>query len=480
MKRARLICALALSLLASACALGPSPAPPGAEPEDGYGAAVKGLDLNSNSPVEEAWWKAFDDPRLDALIDEGLKANPGLAEAGASLKSANALVAAQKGAYLPSLGLSFTPSRQETAQTLASPLQNPKSPYDFNTSQLSLAFTPDLFGANRSAVQGLVGQRDAARFAYEAAKLNLETALAGAALSEGALTAEADDARQVVELEARLLVLLQQEARLGQASELDVAAAHAALAGAQSTLAPLEKARELNHDLILALTGRSSGKQSAHAQAAPFDLDQAKTPHPLPLVLPAELVRRRPDVRMAEAGMVSAGAGVGQAIAARLPSLELDGALGAAALSLSPKLGSDTRFWSVSAGLTAPLIAGGQLYHRQKAAEAAFEASKAGYRAAVVSALQSVSDALHSLYEDRRALMAADAAETAARNSLDVAEQQLRLGDISEQAYLNAKIAELGAHGALMAARAAELSDAAALYGALGGGWTDDGKGNHP
>ena len=168
--------------------------------------------------------------------------------------------------------------------------------------------------------------------------------------------------------------------------------------------------------------------------------------------------------------------------ATRLQStwVELDGALGAAALSLSPKLGSDTRFWSVSAGLTAPLIAGGQLYHRQKAAEAAFEASKAGYRAAVVSALQSVSDALHSLYEDRRALMAADAAETAARNSLDVAEQQLRLGDISEQAYLNAKIAELGAHGALMAARAAELSDAAALYGALGGGWTDDGKGNHP
>ena len=200
-----------------------------------------------------------------------------------------------------------------------------------------------------------------------------------------------------------------------------------------------------------------------------MELDGLVLPADLPVRLPAELVRHRPDVRMAEAALHAASAEIGIAVAARLPDVQIDAAAGSAALHLLPGFGPGTSFWTVTGSITQPLFAGGQLRHRQKAAQAAFDQADATYRGAVIGAVQNMADALHAVLADGDAATAARALDTAAGDSLDIARRQEALGDVSATTVLQAETVARQARLALIQARATQLTDVAALYLALGG-----------
>lgn len=472
-----LLVAFAAASLA-ACAVGPNFHRPQVQAGDGYGetatnppeAATATLKLNSAAALPHAWWRNFGSPKLDALVEESLQRNPTLAAARAALRSAKELQWAQWGGDLPQVSASVQPSHQYFAHTLASPTQSGKSVYDLNTSQVSVAYVFDLFGANARAVEAAKAQTDQARFELEAARQTLAANVVLAAVTDAALSQEVEETKGVIAAQRRILASAQRQHALGQMSDADLAAATAALAQAEAALPPLEKQYRVNRDVLAALLGRTP----AEAPETRFELADFVLPAELPLSLPAQLVRQRPDVRLAEAQLHYASAEVGVAVAARLPNISLDAAAGSAALKLTPDFNSAASFWSVTGTVTQPIFSGGTLWRRQRAAEATLDEAKNQYRAAVIAAFQSTADALHAVWSDDRAAQSAATANEATERAYAIAQRQLGLGDVSEASVWASEEAARQARIALIQARANRLSDVVALYQALGGGWTGD------
>lgn len=467
--------ALALTLLVGACAVGPNYHRPALSPAAGYGtvtpsAAADAPRFVSGADVPADWWRVFHSAALDALVDEALKDNPTLTAARASLKAAHEAVAAQKGFYYPSVEASIQPSRQQFPATLSSPTASGADLYTLTTSQLTVSYTPDLFGANLRAVENLAAEAQAQRFELEAARVTLATNVVSSAVQDASLREQIAATQLIIADQRRVLTSLRRQRALGQASNADVAAQEALLAQSEAALPPLQRQFEINRDLLAALVGRTP----AQPVTGRFEFASLSLPADLPVSLPARLVAQRPDVRMADAQLHAASAAVGMAVAARFPNLDIAAGAGSATLGLGLSLSSAATFWSVAGTLAQPIFEGGTLLHRQRAAEAQYDAAKAQYESTVVGAFQNTADALHALTTDADAVAADRRAEQAALRSLQIARRQLQLGDISAVAVLADEQAEAQARLALIQAEAGQYSDIAALYQALGGGWWNE------
>ena len=169
--------------------------------------------------------------------------------------------------------------------------------------------------------------------------------------------------------------------------------------------------------------------------------------------------------------MHAASAQIGVAIAARLPNIQLTGNGGSQSYSIAQSFTPGTSFYTISAAVTAPIFDGFTLYYKQKAAEAALDQAEAQYRSTVITAFQNVADALRALQADARAMKAAVHAEETAKASLDIVHKQLGEGQVNQLAVLNAQQTYLTAAVIRVQTAANRLSDTAALFMALGGGW---------
>ena len=469
--RSSLAAALVAPLLLAACTVGPNYQRPALAPTAGYGdattPAIASPTLVAGADVPSQWWRIYHSAELDDLVALALKNNSTIDAAKAALRAAQEQVRAQRGASYPQVTGSLQPSRQKFANTLASPLSNNEELYSLTTTQLSVSYSPDLFGANRRAVESLQAQADQQRFELEAARLTLASNVVAAAIQDALLRAQIADDKAIVDEQQRTVVSFKRQLRLGQVSTADLAAQQALLAQAQAALPPLDKQFRVNRDLLAALVGRTPGEPVDLR----FELASLTLPDQMPLSLPAQLVEHRPDVRIAEAQLHSASAQIGVAKAARLPNIELGATAGSAALGLVPAFGPATNFWSLTATLTQPIYDGGTLLHKQRAAEAAYDQAAAQYQGAVVAAFQNTADVLHAIWADGDALATAEAAEAVSRHSLAIAEHQLSAGQGTALAVLSAQETEHQTRAALLQARANRYSDAAALFQALGGGW---------
>jgi len=475
--------ALIAPLLLAACAVGPNYHRPALPASASYGAEATsppvappvGADsdqprLVSGMDIPAQWWGVFHSADLDALVARALTDSPTIKAAQAALRSAREQVTAQRGFYYPSVSASVQPSHQNFAKTLSSQTQSGADIYDLTTTQVSVSYAPDLFGANARAVESLAAQRDQQRFELEAARLTLASNVVLAAVQDALLRAQIEQTRAIILDQQQTFESYERQHQLGQASNSDLATQRSLLAQTQAALPPLEKQFRINRDLLSALLGRTPGEPLD----VRFDLKSLSLPEPLPLSLPAQLVEHRPDVRIAEAQLHAASAQVGVAEAARWPSLQIEANAGSAALRLAPQFNTVSNFWSVAATLTQPIFEGGTLLHRQRAAEAAYDQAAQQYQATVVGAFQNTADVLHALWTDADALRADEAAAEAADASLDIARRQLGLGDLSRLAVLSAEQTDAQARLALLQARANRYADAAALFQALGGGWWND------
>jgi NodT family efflux transporter outer membrane factor (OMF) lipoprotein len=423
--------------------------------------------LVAGADVPAQWWRIYHSTELDDLVALALKNNSTIGAAKAALRAAQEQVRAQRGAYYPQVTGSLAPSRQKVANTLASPLSSNQELYSLTTTQLTVGYSPDLFGANRRTVESLQAQADQQRFELEAARQTLASNVVVAAIQDALLRAQIADNQAIVDEQRRAVASFERQLRLGQVSSADLAAQQALLAQTQAALPPLEKQFGVNRDLLAALVGRTP----AEPVELHFDLAALTLPGQLPLSLPAQLVEHRPDVRIAEEQLHAASAQIGVAKAARLPNIELTAAAGSAALGLVPAFGPESNFWSLAASLTQPIYNGGTLLHRQRAAEAAYDQAAAQYQGAVIGAFQNTADALRAIQTDGEAVETAETAEAVSRRSLAIAQRQLKAGQGTALAVLGAEETEHQSRTALLQARASRYDDVAALFQALGGGW---------
>jgi NodT family efflux transporter outer membrane factor (OMF) lipoprotein len=484
--RRALICAAAASMLSAAlsgCAVGPNFQPAAAPPADGYvpgklaspaadrgGPRVAGQHFVNGADVSAKWWAAFKSQPLNDLIRQSVDHNPNLQAAEAAIKNAQYNALAQRGLFFPQLTGDSSSQKfliANPGQIPPIPTTGPQSIYTLFTNQLTVSFTPDIWGGNLRAVENLDAVAEQQLFQLDAAYLALTSNVVTAAIQEASLRGQIAATKRIIGIERDLLDILKRQFSFGQAAQADVLAQDAALAQAEQLLPPLEKQLAQQRDLLTSLAGQLSADEIVQK----FDLAHLKLPTNLPVSLPSRLVDQRPDVRAAEANMHSASAQVGVAIAARLPNIVLSANGGSAAYNLPQSFAAGTGFYTIGAAATAPIFDGFTLYNKQKAAEAALDQAEAQYRATVVTAFQNVADALRALQTDTRAVQAAVRAETTAKASLDIVQTQLNAGQVNQLAVLNAQQTYLTAAVVRVQTDANRLSDTAALFMALGGGW---------
>jgi NodT family efflux transporter outer membrane factor (OMF) lipoprotein len=421
----------------------------------------------SGQQIAGQWWTLFHSPELDRLVAETLRANPDMAAARAALRSAHETYLASRGAFWPQADASYNYTRAKSSAALSPVLSTSNDLYSLHTAQVSVTYAPDVFGGVRRGVEAARAEEDQQRWQSEATYLALTSNLVVTAIAEASLRDQIAAQKRVVAEARQVLDITRRQRALGQLAGADVAAQEALLAQAEAALPPLEKQWAQARDLLADITGHAPSE----AQADRLDLTTLTLPAELPVSLPSALVRQRPDVLAAEANLHVASAEVGVAIAARIPAFQLEADVGGAATSFAQMFADGNGFWTLAGSVTQPIFHGGELLHKQKAAEAALDQAKAQYRSTVLAALQNTADALQAVDADARALAAAAHAENAARRSLDIAKDQLAAGQISPPAVLLAEQAYDQAEIGLVQAEAARFSDTAALFQALGGGW---------
>jgi NodT family efflux transporter outer membrane factor (OMF) lipoprotein len=484
-----------LSAAAAGCAVGPNYKRPALPAGDSYApsplpqvtasapaADGQAQEFSTARDISAQWWALFQSPELNALIQRAYAANPTIDAALATLKQAQENVYAQRGFFYPTIQASYTRQRSKlsgnTAQASEPGIQGdgenitqsgPALPvtYNFHTAEVTVGFTPDVFGGNRRQVESLQAQADAARYQLEAAYITLASNVVAAAIQEASVRAQITAAKAIIESNSHSLDILQEQLRLGYAMGLDVAAQESALAQSQQLLAPLERQLEQTRDLLRVLVGNAPD----HDVPENFELSSLHLPEDLPLTLPSKLVEQRPDVLSAEEQVHAASAQIGVAVANRLPQFSISGDLGGDASHFSQMFWSSGTFWDVIGNVSQTIFDGGTLRHRQHAAEQALVQAAAQYRTTVLAAFQNVADTLHALYSDADALKAALAAQQAARVTLELTQRQLQAGYVNYLALLNAQQTYQQAEITLIQAQASRLGDTAALFQALGGGW---------
>lgn len=419
--------------------------------------------------VPAQWWTGFGNADLNALVDQALKANNDLAAADAALRQAQALVGVAAADRLPTIDGGYNITRSRVSNVISPPLADPNQTlYTLHTSQLSVSYPLDLFGGVASKVKSARASAAAQGWRTRAARTTVVANLVLAVVQQAALTDQIAAQRQAVESGRAVLDLLRKRQALGAVGAVDIATQDTQLAAAEGALPALERAQVHQQAVIAALIGVAPGTPLPTLPR----LADLHLPQDLPVSLPSVLVAERPDVRAAQAGMQGAAADVGTAIAARLPALTLSANVGGAAEQFGQMFADDNLFWSLIGNVSQPIFHGGALLKQQRAAYAAFDISKAQYRASVLQAFVDVSDALAGLSGDGRALDAAARGDEAAARQLTFTTRQLELGGVGRLDLLNAQGSRAQAAATLVQARAARLSDTVALYQALGGGVT--------
>jgi NodT family efflux transporter outer membrane factor (OMF) lipoprotein len=464
----------------------PAPMPDTTVAADATGGRAQHFQMGRDIPF--AWWTLFESPKLNALVDEALRANPNIVSARAALRQAQELADAQLGYFYPTLSADYNLQRQKDAGNVANtsapgvqsngqviaPIQNPTSEphnspiyYNLHTAQLSVGFVPDVFGANQRQVESLEAQAAMARFQMEATYISLADNVVAAAIQEASLRAQIKATEQFIAQNAKALEILKNQQKIGYAMRLDVAAQESALAQAKALLPPLRKQFEQTRDLLRALVGKLPDADLEEV----FDFESLHLPTELPVTLPSKLVEQRPDVRAAEEQLHSASAQVGVAVAARLPQFTLNANAGYVAAWLSELFKPGSPFWNFGVDSSQLLFDGGTLRHRERAARQALIQAEAQYRSTVITAFQNVADTLHAIQFDADGLAASTEAERAAKVTLEVTQKQYELGYVNYLVLLAAQENYQQAVINLVQAQSTRYGDTAALFQALGGGW---------
>ncbi len=454
--RQSLVTAAAALLLGGCTMIGPiyerpaAPLPSGFKEAEGWAAAQP-----SDALQRDAWWEQFGDAELNALAAKVAVSNQNIAAAVASYAQARAVVGQQRAALFPSVSLSGRVNRTN-GQTSQRDVQ-----FD-----LGASWEPDVWGRLQRAVTGATANAEASAGDLATATLSAQ----GELVSNYLLLRQTDEQRRLlgnaIRDFQRVLEITQNRYNAGVVPKTDVLQAQTQLANAQSEAEGLLRTRAQLEHAIAVLVGE---------QPANFSLASAAwkpvVPN-VPLLIPSELLQRRPDIAAAERRVAAANEQIGIARTAYYPSIVLGASEGVAAGSVAALASNPVTLWSIGVSLTQSIFNAGLVKNRVAGAEAAYEATVARYRQTVLSAFQSVEDQLAAT----RVLAQQETYLVQASRAADAAEQQVlnryRAGQVSFLEVIAAQTTALNARRALVQQQGDRQVASVALVQALGGGWS--------
>lgn len=463
-RRGACVAALLAVALGGCAAVGPDYSEPQLAVPAGWSAGT-GTDA-MDAVLLARWWHGFGDPVLDRLVADALAANLDLAQARARLREARARRGVAGAALAPSVDASLSGSRSRSSGQSGS-----GSTRELYSAGFDASWELDVFGGVRRSV--------------EAAQADLEASVES--LSDTRVSLAAEVALNYIDLrtaEQRLAIaeesiasrgenhqIIRWRQQAGLVSELDLAQATTDLESTRAVLPPLRTAVIEAKNRLAVLLGRNPGELESLVHAdRPIPLAAAE----IVAAIPADTLRQRPDVRVAERRLAAQTARLGEAEAARYPSLRLSGSLGLEALELDALADRGANTHSLFGGITAPVFNAGRIAANIEIQDALVEQARLAYRAAVLAALEEVENALTAVANtDARRVKLAEAA-AAARTTLAIAEYRYASGLADFLSVLDAQRTQLSLDEQL-AGSTGELARAQVrLYKALGGGWSTE------
>lgn len=468
-RRPAVLCALAVALLA-ACRVGPNyhaPAlPKGAEaPLVSLNPAVE-----TPAPPPARWWRLYNDSRLDALVEEALKANRTLAAADANLAAARAALSAVHAERYPSTAAvaGGIYGRDAVTDEILELTGHPPQTFWLFEDIIQSAYEVDLFGRVHRAIEAANANADAVAAARDGVRVVVaaETARAYAAIC--ALGEELDVTRHSLDVVSHEADITVKRHEAGANSVYDVTRAQALVAQVRSSIPELEGQRRAVLFELTAVLGRTPAE-------APIDLQACVAPPRLVALIPvgdgSALIKRRPDVRQAERRLAVSTAEIGVATADLYPTIRLVGLYGGAAVELSQLNTNIGRTWGVGPSIswTFPNMAAPRARVRQAKAEQA--AALASFDSVVLTALKEIEQAL-ALYgaalDNRQAL--GDAQEKI-HTAFGIARDEFAAGALSNLDLLTTEQSLVALDAAVASSDTALVQDQIAVFKALGGGW---------
>lgn len=468
---ARLAALLAATALAG-CTVGPDYHP--------QSAAALGVPDGYSVPAQQTpedltrWWANFDDPVLGQLVEQARVANTDIAQAVARLRQAREALVQSRASLLPTLSGSAGYQRNENLRGGGRSFTLPDGTVvdtggggtNSFSAGLSASYQVGLFGEVRRTVEASRAQYEASGFDYATVLLTVESEVARNYVLARAYQAQLANARASLGIQDDNLEIAGFRVQAGLVSSVDAEQARAQRAQTAATVPQIEQQYAAAVARLGVLTGQAPGAlRSALAAARPIP----RGPASVGVGIPADALRRRPDVRSAERTLAAATAQIGVAKAALYPALAITGNINSNATSIG-SLG-DAITGGLFAGLTQAIFNGGRLRSQVRTREAAADAALATYKGTVLVALEDIENAIVALDAARQRETQFRIAFDAANASAILSRSQYRSGLTDFTTLNQQESALLSVQNGLVQARSDQATALIALYDALGGGW---------
>lgn len=481
-----------LALLLAGCdAVGPDYAPPAMSVPPAYPAMAAG-DAPLSLPVAQSadlsqWWKQFQDPELESLVQRALAQNLDLLTAASRVREARQqeIIAGAQG--LPQVNATGNAAHLHSGSNILEKLGAggssggasgggaPASGGGTDISLYSAGFDAtwelDIFGQVRRSVEAARAGTEAARWQMRDGEVSLTAEIAADYVALRAAQARLAILAAQEKSQRGTLDLVEARARTGFVTQLDVNQQRQLLASTIAQRPPLLAKTAARRHAIAVLLGEEPGALDAELAA---DAPVPPVPPRLPVGLPADLLRARPDIRMAERKLAEATAEVGVATADLYPKFDLLGAISFSSNRLGDLLSADNLGEIALGSITWPVFHGGQIHANITAKEEERQQAYLAWKQAVLGAIRDAEDALVRYAQEQQRTVALESAVATARDSTALSLQQYRTGLTTYASVLQAQGAQLTAEDDLSQSRAALTSDLVSLFKALGGGWREE------
>ncbi|WP_338562458.1 efflux transporter outer membrane subunit [Erwinia sp. E_sp_B01_3] len=475
---------LMATLALSACSVGPDYHAPQPVTPGSFNSIRSDSGSNPQATVTNPnWWKSFNDPQLNSLIDRAIAGNLSLQQAVLRIAGSRQQLNQARGAWFPSVNGKLSAQRQQLGikgelesngvynqadPEISSALNGLTQPVALYQGSFDASWELDLWGKVRRQVEMADAQQQESVESRNDALVSLEAEVARTYLQLRGAQSVSRTLQTQIEVAQQTVELTQSQQRNGLAPQMDVENARAQLSSLRAQLPQYQSQIHQALNGLAVLVGKPPGALDAELLT-----EKALPPLPkvVPVGLPSTLARRRPDVRQAEAQLHAATASIGVSVAQLFPDLSLTGQFGMRNTDTSYLDNWSSHFYSFGPSVSIPIFQGGRLVSSVKLARAEQASAALGYRQTVLTALQDVENALVSYRTDQQQVEGLDQTVEALQNTFDLANDSYGKGLSSFIDALDAQRQLAQAKQQAAQARVQSSLDLVALYKALGGGW---------
>jgi multidrug efflux system outer membrane protein len=412
------------------------------------------------------WWRDFDDPVLDDLIQTALRQNLDLKVATARVEEFLGALDTTRSQFFPQFGAALSASRQHDTETGPAPLSNPT--YSFYQAALNVNWEIDIWGRIRRASESAQAQVFASEEGRRAVVLTLVTSVANAYIGLRGLDRQLEIARETEQIYGKALRLFQLRHQHGTISMVQLSQAESQYETAAQAIPQFESLVRQQENFICVLLG-----QNPSPIPRGKTIDQL-TPPGIPAGLPSTLLERRPDILQAEQNLIAATAQIGVAKALYFPVISLTGFLGTASSEFSDLFDGPSKIWSFGGNALGPVYTFGAISGQVKQAEAFQQQALDQYRQTILTAFQEVEDALVGTTKGREQLASQGRQVGALRNYARLSRLQFEAGTVSYLQVLDADRSLFSAQLSYVQTQAGVLTSLVNVYKAMGGGWVNE------